>query len=297
MLVTSRFFRARPWRRPRRRCERFAGISWRKLRFRFDWTLTFATLAIVAVGLVNLWSALQDRGPHLFSKQVSLFGVGFCVFLAVATFDYRTISRLGYILYGGGVTLLVAVLVFGRVVGGARRWFDLGPIHVQPSGDHAAADYLGAREVPERLARAGRQDVSAPRDSGGDRQRSDPAGRPAAGSGNRVYDISDLHHHHADRAPEAEDAGRDLGTGRHIGVADLALWPARIPAQARGGAAESTRRRGLAVAPGAERHRIGAFPWARGSCRRHKFGFAAFRPCGPIFRSPCGPRSGASSGA
>jgi rod shape determining protein RodA len=109
------------------------AISWRKLRFRFDWTLTFAMLAIVAVGLVNLWSALQNRGPHLFSKQVSLFGVGFCVFLAVATFDYRTISRWGYVLYGGGVALLVAVLLFGRVVGGARRWLDLGPIHLQPS--------------------------------------------------------------------------------------------------------------------------------------------------------------------
>jgi rod shape determining protein RodA len=109
------------------------AISWRKLRFRFDWTLTFAMLAIVAVGLVNLWSAVQDRGPHLFSKQVSLLGLGFCVFLAIATFDYRTISRLGYVLYGGGVALLIAVLAFGRVVGGARRWFDLGPIHVQPS--------------------------------------------------------------------------------------------------------------------------------------------------------------------
>lgn len=110
-----------------------ATVSWRKLRFRFDWTLTLAMLAIVAVGLLNLWSALQDRGPHLFSKQVSLFGVGFCVFLVVATLDYRTISRWSYVLYGGGVALLAAVLLFGRVVGGARRWFELGPLHVQPS--------------------------------------------------------------------------------------------------------------------------------------------------------------------
>lgn len=108
-------------------------ISWRKLRFRFDWTLTFSMLAIIAIGLVNLWSALQNRGMHMFSKQVSLFGVGMCVFLAVATFDYRAISRWAYILYGGGVAMCLAVLLFGRVVGGARRWFDLGPIHVQPS--------------------------------------------------------------------------------------------------------------------------------------------------------------------
>jgi rod shape determining protein RodA len=108
-------------------------IAWRKLRFRFDWTLTLTMLALVAVGLVNLWSALQDRGPQLFSKQVSLFAVGIGVFLAVATLDYRTISRVGYLLYGMGVAMLIAVLLFGRVVGGARRWFDLGPLHLQPS--------------------------------------------------------------------------------------------------------------------------------------------------------------------
>ena len=108
-------------------------VGWRKLRFRFDWSLMFATVALVAIGLVNLWSAVQERGPHLFSKQVSLLAVGLAVLLAVAAFDYRAISRLAYILYGAGVAMLTAVLLFGKVVGGARRWFDLGPVHLQPS--------------------------------------------------------------------------------------------------------------------------------------------------------------------
>jgi len=108
------------------------AIAWRKLRFRFDWTLTLAMLAMVALGLVNLWSALQDRGPQLFSKQISLLAVGIGMFLAVAAFDYRAISRIGYWLYGAGAALLIAVLLFGRVVG-PRRWFDLGPVHLQPS--------------------------------------------------------------------------------------------------------------------------------------------------------------------
>ena len=30
------------------------AIAWRKLRFRFDWTLTLAMLAMMALGLVNL---------------------------------------------------------------------------------------------------------------------------------------------------------------------------------------------------------------------------------------------------
>jgi rod shape determining protein RodA len=109
------------------------ALAWRRLRFRFDWTLTLTMFFVVALGLINLWSAVHERGEHLFSKQVSLFGLGFALLLGVAAIDYRTISRLAYVLYGAGVAVLIGVLAFGKVVGGARRWFDLGPIHLQPS--------------------------------------------------------------------------------------------------------------------------------------------------------------------
>jgi rod shape determining protein RodA len=108
-------------------------VSWRKLRFRFDWTLTLAIVSIMALGLVNLWSAVRERQFQLFGQQLSWIGLGALVFLAVASFDYRYIARLGYIFYGIGVTFLLAVLVGGKVVAGSRRWFDMGPIHLQPS--------------------------------------------------------------------------------------------------------------------------------------------------------------------
>ena len=108
-------------------------ISWRKLRFRFDWMLTTAALVVVTLGLVNLWSAVHERQSRLFTQQTSWLALGAAVFLGVASLDYRTISRLSYILYGAGVSMLLAVLAFGKMVGGGRRWFDLGPFHVQPS--------------------------------------------------------------------------------------------------------------------------------------------------------------------
>jgi len=108
-------------------------ISWRKLRFRFDWTLTLSAAAVAALGLMNLWSAVHDRQSHLFTQQISWFAIGVVLFLAVASFDYRTISRLAYPLYVTGVALLGGVLAFGKMVGGGRRWFDLGPVHLQPS--------------------------------------------------------------------------------------------------------------------------------------------------------------------
>ena len=109
------------------------AIGWRKLRFRFDWTLTLSALTVAGLGLVNLWSAVHDRQANLFSQQISWLGLGAAVFLGVAAFDYRHIARLGYVAYGVGVALLLVVVVAGKSVGGGQRWFDMGPFHVQPS--------------------------------------------------------------------------------------------------------------------------------------------------------------------
>jgi rod shape determining protein RodA len=130
-------------------------VHWRKLRFRFDWTLTVATLAVMALGLVNLWSAVRERQFQLFGQQLSWIAIGGLVFLGVASFDYRMIARLGYVLYGIGVALLAAVLLAGKVVAGSRRWFDLGPVHLQPSEMMkvltviAVAKYINDSPAPE----------------------------------------------------------------------------------------------------------------------------------------------------
>ena len=108
-------------------------VSWRKLRFRFDWMLTVATLVCISLGLLNLWSAVRERQFHLFAQQLSWAAVGGLLFLGVASFDYRVIARMGYLLYGFGIALLVTVLIHGKMVGGSRRWFDLGAFHLQPS--------------------------------------------------------------------------------------------------------------------------------------------------------------------
>jgi rod shape determining protein RodA len=108
-------------------------VSFRKVRFRFDWTLTAAVVVVTVLGLMNLWSAVRERQLQLFTQQLSWLALGGLMFLVIASFDYRLIARLGYVFYGMGVALLLSVLAFGKVVSGARRWFDLGPLHFQPS--------------------------------------------------------------------------------------------------------------------------------------------------------------------
>ncbi len=108
-------------------------IAWRKLRFRFDWTLTLATLAVLGLGLLNLWSGVREQQYRYFTRQLSWVGIGALLFLGAATIDYRRIARLGYVPYALGMCLLIAVKVAGTLVHGARRWFELGPLTFQPS--------------------------------------------------------------------------------------------------------------------------------------------------------------------
>jgi rod shape determining protein RodA len=109
------------------------SFSWRKLLLRFDWTLAFLVLVLAVLGLVNLWGSVEDHQYTLFGRQLSWLAFGGLCFFLVASIDYRILARHAYVFYGAGAMLLISVLIAGKVVSGARRWFDLGPSHLQPS--------------------------------------------------------------------------------------------------------------------------------------------------------------------
>ena len=66
-------------------------------------------------------------------RQIVWYILGTGVAAAVCCVDYHTLARWSMIAYWATVFLLVAVLVFGTVRFGARRWFDLGVFSLQPS--------------------------------------------------------------------------------------------------------------------------------------------------------------------
>ena len=69
-------------------------VSWRKLRFRFDWTLTLAAAMCCSLGLVNLWSAVRERQFNLFAQQLSWIAGGALLFLAVSATLAPAVSYL-----------------------------------------------------------------------------------------------------------------------------------------------------------------------------------------------------------
>jgi len=106
--------------------------GWRGLA-RVHWGLGVAGLLLALIGLITIHSASSEMAGDYTARQAIWLAVavlaGFIAFL----FDDRFLVRLGPILYTVSLTLLLLVLVFGDVAGGARSWFELGPLRFQPS--------------------------------------------------------------------------------------------------------------------------------------------------------------------
>ncbi len=109
------------------------GASFSKLRAQFDWPLGTAIVALLIVGLVNLYSATRVAPAGLYSNQLLFMLLGLGVFVVFAAIDYRVLERLAYPIFGVAIFLLVAVLLGGKTIKGARRWFGIGSIGLQPS--------------------------------------------------------------------------------------------------------------------------------------------------------------------
>lgn len=107
---------------------------------RFDYVLTLAAVGLVALGLVLIYSGSRNlyEGPMLslanpVVKQGVFAVIGFGMMLAVSRFDYHYLTHYWWVLYGGALVSLVAVYFLGQTEFGATRWFELGPIQLQPS--------------------------------------------------------------------------------------------------------------------------------------------------------------------
>lgn len=98
------------------------------------------TLGLVAFGLVMVFSAtsasaaLGAGDPMTFLFKQGAYALVGLVMLALASrLDYHRLRSLAPMLLVGALVLCIAVLLVAPPINGARRWFLLGPISVQPS--------------------------------------------------------------------------------------------------------------------------------------------------------------------
>jgi rod shape determining protein RodA len=90
-------------------------------------------LAVSAIGIAMLYSAGGGSFSPWADKQTLRLIGALAVMLVAATVPLRIWLGLAWPVYLAALLLLVAVMLFGNVAMGARRWLQLGPVTLQPS--------------------------------------------------------------------------------------------------------------------------------------------------------------------
>ena len=107
----------------------------RMLRFRdFDWPLLGVVMLLCTISVLEIYSAtLHTKYTGFHTKQIYWICAGLVAMFIFSWIDYHKLIDFVQYAYGFCLIALVAVLVVGQKVLGAKRWIRLGPMHFQPS--------------------------------------------------------------------------------------------------------------------------------------------------------------------
>lgn len=137
--------------------------SWTQTLLHFDFTLFMVTVSIAFLGVIMIYSATREKlllaglSPYSYLERQALYVMfGVAVMFVLLAIDYHQLGNLGFLFYGGVVLALLAVLTpIGKRALGAQRWFQVGPLQLQPSEFaalaiiFAVATYLQAHQEDE----------------------------------------------------------------------------------------------------------------------------------------------------
>ncbi len=100
-----------------------------------DLALVCCVLALTAFGLLMIFGTVH-RAPMLqgaIDRQIMWFGVALCGLALSLVLDYRWLAKMAPVAWTVNLGLLIAVLVVGREINGAKSWFRIGPLSFQPA--------------------------------------------------------------------------------------------------------------------------------------------------------------------
>ena len=97
----------------------------------FDGWLALAVSLLACAGLIAMYSSGYDHGSRFVDHARNMM-IALVVIFVVAQLPPQRLMELAVPLYVAGVTLLIAVAIFGLTKKGARRWLNIG-IVIQPS--------------------------------------------------------------------------------------------------------------------------------------------------------------------
>ena len=122
--------------RPKRVKKKFKIFS---VRLGLDMTFLFILMLLLLIGMLMMFSAsypsgfaYEDDSFFYLKKQLMFGAIGIGFMFLLSYFDYHHWHKMAYLVLG--VALLMLIIVpFIPSKTGVHRWFDIGPIHVQPS--------------------------------------------------------------------------------------------------------------------------------------------------------------------
>jgi rod shape determining protein RodA len=101
----------------------------------FDWVLLGMVLLLSVISVLEIYSAtLHTKFVGFHKSQMVYLSMGLVLMFVMARVSYQWLLEFAYWAYGVSIAALLAVLLVGTKVLGARRWIKLpGGIHFQPS--------------------------------------------------------------------------------------------------------------------------------------------------------------------
>ncbi|MFC0603971.1 rod shape-determining protein RodA [Winogradskyella pulchriflava] len=109
-------------------------------RFKFDWITIILFLLLVGFGYLNILSASHVGEitsyfdtSQLYGKQLIFIGLTFVLIVLILSFEAKFYERFASIIYLVAILALVGLFIFGKDVNGARSWYGIGSMTIQPS--------------------------------------------------------------------------------------------------------------------------------------------------------------------
>lgn len=108
--------------------------------FKFDWVIIVLFLLLVSFGWLNIMSASHVGQienyfdmSQLYGKQLVFLGLTFVLIILILSIEAKFYERFASIIYIAAMLALIGLFIFGKDVNGARSWYGIGSMTIQPS--------------------------------------------------------------------------------------------------------------------------------------------------------------------
>jgi len=109
-------------------------------RFKFDWITIILFLLLLGFGYLNILSASHEGEitsyfdtSQLYGKHLVFIGLTFLLIVLILSFEAKFYEQFASLIYLVAILALIGLFIFGKDVNGARSWYGIGSMTIQPS--------------------------------------------------------------------------------------------------------------------------------------------------------------------